>query len=379
MPDGKPSPETSPASQERPRILVVDDAPENLGILLSALKEDYTVIGARNGVKALQLAAATPAPDLILLDIVMPEMDGYQVCARLKAEEATRAIPVIFLTALDEDESETIGLGLGAVDYVRKPIHLATLRLRVKLHLELLRSRQRLEAQNSSLQEAARLREDVENIARHDLKGPLCSIIGVPEFLLMHCDFTDDQRSLVKTVEEAGYIMLEMINRSLDLFKMENGMYDFRPEPVDIITVMRQVMAELASIITAKTLSLALLIDGRPVRDGDKVVASVERFLCHSMFSNLLKNAVEASPPAQAITIDFGRGANVTTSIDNAGEVPAEIREHFFDKFVTAGKRTGTGLGTYSASLIARTQKGTISLDTSTAGRTCVKVAFLAA
>ena len=372
-------PAASAAPQERPRILVVDDAPENLGILLYALKEDYTVIGARTGVKALQLAAAAPAPDLILLDIVMPEMDGYQVCARLMADEKTRSIPVIFLTALDEDESETIGLGLGAVDYIRKPIHLATLRLRVKLHLELLWGRRRLEAQNSGLLRAARLREDVENIARHDLKGPLSSIIGVPEFLLMHCDFTEDQRSLLKTVEEAGYIMLEMINRSLDFFKMENGMYEFRPEPIDLITVIRQVMAELASTITAKSLSLALLIDGRPMRDGDKAVASVERFLCHSMFSNLLKNAVEASPSAQAITIDFGRGALITTSIGNAGEVPEEIRKNFFEKFVTAGKRTGTGLGTYSASLIVRTQNGTISLDTSAVGRTCVRVAFPAA
>ena len=94
------SPLKNSASVERPRILIVDDMPENLAILLDALKEDFAVVAARNGAKALQLAIKVPIPDLILLDIVMPEMDGYQVCTRLKEMEETRDIPVIFLTSL---------------------------------------------------------------------------------------------------------------------------------------------------------------------------------------------------------------------------------------------------------------------------------------
>ncbi|MBF0529341.1 MAG: hybrid sensor histidine kinase/response regulator [Deltaproteobacteria bacterium] len=371
-------PQKTPASGERPRVLIVDDAPENLGILLDALKDDYTVIAARNGHKALQLAAATPAPDLILLDIVMPEMDGYQVCAHLKEREETRSIPVIFLTALEEEESEAHGLSLGAVDFIRKPIHPTTLHLRVKLHIELLQSRRRLEEQNRQLIEAARLREVVERITHHDLKGPLNGIILVPQLLLEECVLTESQRQLLKIVEQSGYDMLEMINRSLDLFKMETGIYDFRPEPVDILSVMRRVLAEVASMVIAKNLQIALLVDDQFPRDGQKVMVMAESlsksFARGSMFSNLCKNAVEASPREDVIKIGLERGTAVTISIDNGGEVPEEIREHFFDKFVTAGKRDGTGLGTYSARLIARTQKGTINLDTSVAGRTCIRV-----
>ncbi|MBA3007727.1 MAG: hybrid sensor histidine kinase/response regulator [Proteobacteria bacterium] len=373
--DNNLAPQKTPASDERPRILIVDDAPDNLGVLLDALKDDYTVIAARNGSKALQLAAATPAPDLILLDIVMPEMDGYQVCSRLKEREDTRSIPVIFLTALEEVESENLGLSLGAVDFIRKPINPTTLHLRVKLHIELLQSRRRLEELNHQLIEAARLRELVEQITHHDLKGPLNVIIGIPQLLLRKCEFTDSQRNLVKTIRKTGYNMLEMINRSLNLFKMERDSYDYRPEPVDILSVMRCALDEMRPLVTARNIQVALRVDNQLPRDGQKVMVMAESLFCHSMFSNLIKNAVEASPHDDVINIGFEqRRADVMISIDNGGEVPEEIRERFFDKFVTAGKRDGTGLGTYSAKLIAQTQRGTIDLDTLVAGRTCIRV-----
>ena len=358
----------------RSRILIVDDSSESLAILLSALQDDYVVTVARGGEKALRLAAQTPPPDLILLDILMPEMDGYQVCARLKEDEATRSIPVIFLTALEDDVAETIGLNLGAVDYIRKPIRVVTLHLRVKQQLELLQARQRLETQNLRLVEAARLREDLEAIAHHDLRGPLTTIIGVPQFLLMNCSLSEDQKMLVTNIEIAGYQMLEMINRSLDLFKMEYGMYVFNPEPIDILSVIRQVLTDLAPMLNAGTLRAVLQVDGRLAADGQQVMATAERLLCYSMFSNLCKNAVEASPAGDDITIAVVCGDAISVSIENGGEVPIHIRDRFFDKLVTAGKPSGTGLGTYSARLIAETQRGTISLDTSAIGRTSVTV-----
>ena len=281
---------------------------------------------------------------------------------------------MIFLTALEDVESENHGLSLGAADFIRKPINPTTLHLRVKLHLELLQARRCLEEQNRQLIEAARLREFVEQITRHDLKGPLNIIIGVPHLLLQKCEFTDSQRKLVKTIEKSGYKMLEMINRSLDLFKMENGSYDFRPEPVDILSVMRRVLDEVAPMVTAKNLQVDLRVDNQLPGEGQQVMAMAESLFCHSMFSNLIRNGVEASPHDDVINIGFDRKTDVTISIDNGGEVPEEIRKRFFEKFVTAGKENGTGLGTYSAKLIARTQKGTISLDTSVAGRTCIRV-----
>ena len=109
-------------SQKQTTVLVVDDTPDNLSLMSGLLKDLYKVKVANNGEKALQIAASDTPPDLILLDIMMPGMDGYEVCTRLKADEKSRDIPVIFLTAKAEVADETHGLGLGAVDYITKPV-----------------------------------------------------------------------------------------------------------------------------------------------------------------------------------------------------------------------------------------------------------------
>lgn len=127
--------------EDRQKILIVDDQAENVQILVQALKEHHQLVAARSGEKALALARREPRPDLILLDVMMPEMDGYEVCAELKADPETAEIPVIFITGLTEAADEAKGLDLGAVDYITKPVNPDLVRARVRNHLELKRSR----------------------------------------------------------------------------------------------------------------------------------------------------------------------------------------------------------------------------------------------
>jgi putative two-component system response regulator len=122
---------------EKPRILIVDDVHENLHTLLNILRSDYAVLAATSGAKALEIARRSPVPELILLDIQMPEMDGYQVLHQLKADTLTTDIPVIFVTAAAEANGEMRGFNLGASDYLLKPVLPEMLLVRVKLHLEL--------------------------------------------------------------------------------------------------------------------------------------------------------------------------------------------------------------------------------------------------
>lgn len=129
----------------RQKILIVDDSSVNIQILMETLRDEYAIIVATNGEKALQLANIKPRPDIILLDINMPEMNGYEVCARLKADSATQAIPVIFITGLSQKDDEKKGLELGAVDYIVKPFSPDLVKARVRNHLELKRHRDLLE------------------------------------------------------------------------------------------------------------------------------------------------------------------------------------------------------------------------------------------
>jgi phosphoserine phosphatase RsbU/P len=125
----------------KPKVLIVDDTPENIQVLMGTLKDQYAIVAAINGEKALKMAVSDPRPDLILLDIMMPGMDGYEVCRRLKADEHARDIPIIFVTAKTEVEDETLGFELGAVDYITKPFSIPVVKARVKAHLDLKRLR----------------------------------------------------------------------------------------------------------------------------------------------------------------------------------------------------------------------------------------------
>ena len=136
---------------DKPIVLAVDDTPANLDLLIGILSDDYRIIVATRGAKALELAAQTPQPDIILLDVMMPEMSGYEVCRTLKADPSTEAIPVIFITAKTEIEDEQQGLQLGAVDYVAKPFHHDIVLARVKTHLANHRRTKKLIAQNQEL------------------------------------------------------------------------------------------------------------------------------------------------------------------------------------------------------------------------------------
>lgn len=132
--------------EERSRILVVDDERLNLNVLSDLLRQDYKVILAKNGNQALDRINSENPPDLVLLDVVMPEVDGYEVLRKIKASEHSKDIPVIFITALDSKQDEARGLEMGAVDYIRKPFHPPIVKARVKNHLTIARQRQLLEA-----------------------------------------------------------------------------------------------------------------------------------------------------------------------------------------------------------------------------------------
>ncbi|MBF0261288.1 MAG: SpoIIE family protein phosphatase [Magnetococcales bacterium] len=151
----------NPTDSPPKTLLVVDDAPENITILKGVLGDLYRIRPAIHGRAALRAVLVEPIPDLILLDVLMPEMDGYEVCRQLRADPRTREIPVIFVTGLSDDADEILGLELGAVDYITKPVRPAIVRARVKTQLALREAAQIIEAQNARLRDE---REMIESI-----------------------------------------------------------------------------------------------------------------------------------------------------------------------------------------------------------------------
>ena len=200
------------------------------------------------------------------------------------------------MTAMTGDEDERKGLELGAVDYIRKPFSPPVVLARVKTHLELKQAREDLLAQNEVLTENIRLREEVERISRHDLKTPLNSVIAVPRLLIDEGGLSANQVDLLQMLEESGYRMLEIVNSSLDLYKMETGAYVPNPRPVDLCGLVEHIRGETRDIIRTKNLETSILIGTKPVGPDDEFLAAGEEMLCYSMLANLIKNAVEAAP-----------------------------------------------------------------------------------
>ena len=212
---------------------------------------------------------------------------------------------------------------------------------------------------NQKLEHAMRSLEDVERIARHDLKTPLVSIVAAPNLLRAGRKMDDHEEVILKMVERAARRALNMINMSLDLYQMEAGNYVFQATSVDLTALVLSVVQDLSGHAQSK------LVRVQVAGHQPHFWVEAEDALCYSIVANLLKNAVEAAPNNSVVKVTFESGAKVTLHIQNEGAVPESMRERFFAKYATSGKEGGTGLGTYSSHLLAEIQGGRLQMETS--------------
>ncbi len=219
-----------------------------------------------------------------------------------------------------------------------------------------------LHQKSEELRRAIEVREEVERIARHDLKTPLNSIASVPRMLREGRALEPREEELLGIVEGAAYRILDMVNLSIDLYRMEQGLYRFSPRAVDLGALVDTVWRELRAHADTKRLRL-------DKRAGGGAHAWGEPLLCYSILANLLKNAVEAAPEGSAVTVELGKEAqSLRLSVHNAGSVPESVRPRFFHKYASAGKAGGHGLGAYSARLMSRVQQGELEMASDAAG-----------
>ena len=347
-------------SEEKALVLIVDDNHDNIRVLGAALKSiDCKVSVAFNGQSALNIIEKE-LPNLILLDVMMPDITGFQVCEKLKSNPKTKHIEIIFITAAINVDEELRGLELGAIDYIHKPISIPIVQAKVELYLERIKSKHELHLKNEALAEVYRLRNDIERMMQHDLKTPLNVIMGFSELISDHSISVDEKEMYSNYIYEAGKKILYMVDSSLNLYKMEMGTYDYTPESIALNCLIEEVIHDLQSLHVSKQLKINIESSENSIFD-----VAVEKILSYSLFANLLRNAIEASPTNGIISIKmYHENAQSVISISNSGSVPKEIRATFFEKYVTSGKKDGNGLGTYSAKLITETQGGTIDMET---------------
>jgi PAS domain S-box-containing protein len=222
----------------------------------------------------------------------------------------------------------------------------------------------------SERKQIEQIREDVQRMMRHDLKSPLIGITGLAKVIQKGSNLTQKQRKAAGLILELGEKTLRSIDRTRDLFQMEEGTYKLEPKPVNLISLIDGVKKELDPLFIKKGINFTISISGRRSKRISKYVVQGEESLLEIMFSNLIKNAIEASPNGSLVTVSLGlenkeRRSSHLIDIHNWGSVPQEIREKFFAPYSTSGKKGGSGLGTHSALLIARAHEGDIHFSTS--------------
>lgn len=237
---------------------------------------------------------------------------------------------------------------------------------------------EQLARQNAVLAENVRLQEEVERVSRHDLRTPLASAITLMKQLRRTPGLSGRQLEMMRLVERSSYRVLDLVNLSVGMLKMERGTYRLNARPVDLVDLLRHVAGDLDA--HARSKGVRIEVRNRDGGTPKPCWAQGEELLCYSMFANTLKNAIEASPDGALVDVEVGGDeAEVSVRISNRGAVPEPLRATFFDKFTTGGKPGGTGLGTYSARLMATTQRGRIAMTSSEERGTTIEIVLPAA
>ncbi len=350
-------------------VLVVDDEPGNLELLRTALTADgYEVVTASRGEEALEKVEASP-PDIILLDVALPGMDGIEVCRRLHDNSETSHIPVLLMTAHRSREKRLDGISAGARDFLLKPLDLADLRVRVRNAGEMKRLYDESEERFQTITKLEALRDSLVHMIVHDLKSPLTTVMGnlqLMEMCLSEATDSDLKAALDGCVHGAGK-MNEMVTSILAVSKLESDTVSLELSETDLYGIAEEVRSSLGQRASRVKLS-------DPPTSG-RVQVRLDVDLVQRVLLNLLTNALDHSPEEHPVVVHISQddGVGRVRVIDRGPGVPEEFRDQIFEKFgqvAGSGKprRGSVGLGLAFCKLAVDAHGGRIGVEGSEGG-----------
>jgi CheY-like chemotaxis protein len=347
-------------------ILIVDDVSANLKILGEILKrEGYKVRPVPNGMLALQVAEMEK-PDLILLDIMMPEMDGFEVCRRLKENPMLNDIPVIFISALNDTKDIVKALKSGGVDFITKPFQSEEVTARVKTHLKLYRQSKELQEQSKSLQELIATKDKFFSIIAHDLRGPLGGFMSLTEMMVDDsAEFPPDQLKEINIeLSQSARNIYNLLENLLQWARMQQGQIAFNPAQINLHEMISECLKTLTDASRKKSIRIHtdLLPDCEVYADSN---------MLQSIIRNLISNAIKFTPKEGEITISAGVTENKTMVIvvkDSGIGMSNTLKSKLFHINVNSSRpgtegEQSTGLGLLLCKEFVEKHKGEIWVE----------------
>jgi len=360
----EPQPDLPETERSFPHILVVDDEPSGAAVIQALLhREGYKLTYLTSGEEALEKIGAI-APDLILLDVMMPHVDGIEVCRRLKSDPLWHHIPIIMVTALNSKEDLARSLETGADDFITKPVNGVELRARV-------RSMLRIKHQYDALKATLQLREDMADMVVHDLRTPTSTILLGSELLLLS-ELQGKAMERVQMIGAAARSLNSMINDLLLMAKMDAGKLVLNPTSIDLSKLASHVANDFQEMLNQKRLCFESHI---PSADQEIVADSN---LLHRLIDNLMSNAVKFSPkggkiclhieyPSHADDLDTEQSFQARIHVADEGPgVKEELRQQIFKKYEIGESASGVtqiGLGLAFCKIVAEAHGGRIFVE----------------
>jgi signal transduction histidine kinase len=360
-----------PAGEAPVKCLLVDDRVENL-VALSALlgRDDIELLQAHSGTEALELLLMNDVA-LALIDVQMPEMDGFQLAELMRGTERTRRVPIIFVTAGQRDQHRVFkGYETGAVDFLYKPIDPTILSSKVEVFLQLHRQKQQLAREMAERTEALRVNEMFTAMLGHDLRGPLAAILMSAQVLQHRPD--EASKKIGARLTASGKWMNRMIEDMLDMARARVG--DGIPltrRRVDLAAVVERVVVERQAAFPNRRLDLLSTGDLTGIWDEDRLA---------QVASNLIGNALHHGDASVAVEVrlDGADPDSVRLTVVNGGAIPASVLPTIFDPFRGGQQRSsrseGLGLGLYIVKQIVEAHAGDVRICSAESGRTCFQV-----
>lgn len=342
-------------------ILIVDDTAANLRVLTEILGDSgYRSRFVTNGKAALQAARAA-APDLVLLDINMPGMNGYEVCECFKADPALHGIPIIFLSALQETGDKVRAFQVGGVDYITKPFNAEEVRARVQTHLELQRQKRLLEEVVETMTRAERLRDNLTHMVVHDMKSPLATIAGYLALLEDHeVKLSTNGLNFIAEARRSIGRLIETVNSMLLISRLEAGELRLDRSECDLQDLTRSILADFEPLLGARQWAV----------DASSTAAIVyaDPTLISRVIQNLVENAIRFTPADGSVRISLSDSSeSVRFAITDTGPgIPTEHQSKIFEKFgqvENVDARAGTGLGLFFCEMAVELHGGRIGVQ----------------
>ncbi|MCT8977001.1 hybrid sensor histidine kinase/response regulator [Clostridium sp. CX1] len=347
-------------------ILIVDDNPSNIQVVATIMAEYGYELGiAMNASEAYSFLGEN-TPELILLDIDMPEIDGYEVCSTLKKDYRYKDIPIIFLTVKDEKEDIVKAFDLGAVDYVTKPFNRKELVSRVRTHLSLKKAKDELQRKNRELKKAMKIKDEFLLLMTHEFKTPLNVILAALQTIenIYGYQVGEKVKNYLKSIKLNSFRQLRLVNNLLDITKINTEHFKMHKRNVDIIFVSQAIVESVD--IYAKQKGVELKFSS----EVDYLEMAIDEEKYERILLNLLSNAIKFTPEGKAIYVNISyknRKATITVRDEGIG-IPKEKQELIFERFgqvdsTLSRQAEGTGVGLSLAKSLITAMGGKISVD----------------